>query len=48
MIKCRYAGSKIRLNGPRFLLYAIVDSIVDEVGCWALGVERLVVLSGLL
>lgn len=26
----RYAGSKIRLNGPRFLVYAIVDSIVDE------------------
>ena len=27
----RYAGSKIRLNGPRFLAYAIVDSIVDEI-----------------
>ncbi|KAM3571230.1 hypothetical protein VYU27_006717 [Nannochloropsis oceanica] len=25
-----YAGSKIRLNGPRFLAYALVDSIVDE------------------
>ena len=27
----RYAGSKIRLNGPRFLVYAIVDSVVDEI-----------------
>ena len=26
----RYAGSKIRMNGPRFLAYALVDSIVDE------------------
>jgi len=25
-----YAGSKIRLNGPRFLVYSIVDAIVDQ------------------
>jgi Mg2+ and Co2+ transporter CorA len=25
-----YAGSKIRLNGPKFLLYSIIDTIVDE------------------
>lgn len=30
LARIMYAGSKIRLNGPRFLLYAIVDSIVDE------------------
>jgi Mg2+ and Co2+ transporter CorA len=29
--KRRYAGSKIRLNGPRFLAYAVVDAIVDEI-----------------
>ncbi len=30
LARIMYAGSKIRLNGPRFLVYAIVDSIVDE------------------
>jgi hypothetical protein len=25
-----YAGSKLRLNGPRFLVYAIIDTAVDE------------------
>lgn len=32
LARIMYAGSKIRLNGPRFLLYAIFDSIVD--GMW--------------
>jgi hypothetical protein len=26
-----YAGSKIRLNNARYLVYSIVDAIVDEV-----------------
>jgi 5-carboxymethyl-2-hydroxymuconate isomerase len=28
--RVQFPGSKIRLNGGRFLAYAVVDSIVDE------------------
>jgi hypothetical protein len=26
-----YPGSKVRLNGPAYLVYSIADSIVDQV-----------------